>query len=268
MKRFIFALSFVLIFISSSIAFSAEVFTIATEGAFAPYNYINDNGDPDGYDVAVAKAVDELIPEIEFKIQPVDWSSIFTGLENERYDLIVSQIAKTAPREGKYLFSDIPYAWEAGAIAFFRGRTDIHKIEDLVGKTVTVGVGGEQAVNLENWNIMHGNGIKIVYNDGNIAKMLLDVARQKVDATVTNPVTAALIVEEQGLNIDFVLRDDVEVSPVYWLFTKDEKGKKLKSLVDEALKTLIANGKLKEISEEYLGGDYSSKEAIEARLGN
>ena len=79
MKRFIFALSLVLLFASSSVA--AEVFTIATEGAFAPYNYINDNGEPDGYDVAVAKAVDELIPEVEFKIQTVDWSSIFLGFE-------------------------------------------------------------------------------------------------------------------------------------------------------------------------------------------
>ena len=268
MKRFIFALSFLLFLVSSSTASELEFFTIATEGAFAPYNYINDNGEPDGYDVAVAKAVDELIPEIEFKIQTVDWSSIFAGFEAGRYDLIVSQIAKTAPRERRYLYSDVPYAWEAGAIAFLRGRTDIHKMEDLIGKTVAVGVGGEQAIHLENWNAEHGNGIKIVYNDGNIAKMLLDIENGRVDATVTNPVTAALIVKEEELNVDFVLRGDVDFSPVYWIFTKDEKGEKLKSLVDEALKTLIANGKLKEISEKYLGGDYSTKEAIEARLGN
>ena len=265
MKRFIFALSLVLLFASSSLA--VEVFTIATEGAFAPYNYINDNGEPDGYDVAVAKAVDELIPEVEFKIRTVDWSSIFVGFEAGRYDLIVSQVAKTEQREARYLYSDVPYAWEAGAIAFLRGRTDIHKIEDLVGKTVTVGVGGEQSVHLEEWNDRHGKKINIVYNDGNIAKMLLDVENERVDATVTNPVTAALIVKEQGLNVDFVLRGDVDFAPVYWLFTKDEKGEKLKSLVDTALKTLIANGKLKEISEKYLGGDYSTKDAIEGRLG-
>ncbi|MBR1485962.1 MAG: transporter substrate-binding domain-containing protein [Synergistaceae bacterium] len=267
MKRFVFALSFALLLALASIASAVEVFTVATEGAFAPYNYINENGEPDGYDVAVAKAVDELIPEIEFKIQPVDWASIFVGFEAGRYELIVSQIAKTIEREERYLYSDVPYAWEAGAIAFLKGRTDIQKMEDLIGKTVTVGVGGEQAIHLENWNNKHGGKIKIVYNDGNIAKMLLDVENRRVDATVTNPVTAALIAKEQGLDIDFVLRGDVDFAPVYWLFTKDEKGEKLKSLVDAALKTLIENGKLKELSEKYLGGDYSTKEGIEARLG-
>ena len=97
--------------------------------------------------------------------------------------------------------------------------------------------------------------------------MLLDVENERVDATVTNPVTAALITKEQGLKIDFVLRGDMDFAPVFWVFTKDAKGEKLKALVEPALKTLLETGKLKEISEKYLGGDYSTKEGIEARAG-
>lgn len=263
MKRFILALAFVFLFASS--IFAAEVFTVATEGAFAPYNYINEKGEPDGYDVAVVKAVDELLPEIDFKIQPVEWSSIFVGFEAGRYDLIVSQIAKTPTREERYLYSDVPYGWEAGAIAYLRGREDIKTMEDLIGKTVTVGVGGEQAIHLEKWNAEHGNGVKIVYNDGDISKMLLDVENKRVDATITNPVTAALIAREQGLQIDFVLRGDVDFAPVFWLFKKDSTGERVKNLVDPAIKTLIENGTLKALSEKYLGGDYSTQEALTGR---
>ena len=50
-----------------------------------PYNYIDDDGNPDGYDIAVAKAVDELLEDYEFDYIAVEWSSIFAGLEADRY---------------------------------------------------------------------------------------------------------------------------------------------------------------------------------------
>ena len=51
---------------------SPEVVIIGTEGAYPPYNFIAKDGTVDGYDAAVARAVDELIPEIEFKFQPTE----------------------------------------------------------------------------------------------------------------------------------------------------------------------------------------------------
>lgn len=56
-----------------------------------------------------------------------------------------------------------------------------------------------------------------------------------------------------------MLRTDDEPKPVYWLYQKDEDG--------EALKTLVDNGTLSEISLQYLGGDYSTAEAIASAAG-
>lgn len=244
-----------------------RTFQIATEGAYAPFNYLDENGNPDGYDIAVAKAVDDLIPEVQFEYQAVEWSSIFAGLEAERYDLIVSQAAKTPEREEKYLFSDTPYTWSIGAIAYKTGRTDITSMDDLAGKTVTVAVGSSNASVIETWNEAHGNVINVTYGDGDITKALLDVQEGRVDATLVSPITAGYLVQEQGLDIEFVLRNDDTTSATYWLFTQTEDGEYLKGLVDEALQTLIENGKLAELSKEYLGDDYSTQEAVEARVG-
>ncbi len=245
-----------------------KVYKIATEGAYAPYNYLGEDGQPDGYDIAVAKAVDELIPEVEFTYQAVEWSSIFAGLEAGRYDIIVSQAAKTPEREEKYLFGDIPYSWDLGAIAYAAGRDDIKSLDDLAGKTVTVGVGSSNASFIEGWNEEHGNVIDVVYGDGDINKALLDVQEKRVDATLVSPVTARLTVEEQGLAVEFALRNDEEAQPVYWLYANTGDNEELKPLVDKALQELIDSGKLSEISKEYLGEDYSSKEAIDARVAN
>ena len=103
MKKLIFAILALALILASVTAFAeATKVTIATEGAYAPYNYIDDDGNPDGYDIAVAKAVDELLEDYEFDYIAVEWSSIFAGLEADRYQVIVSQASKTAEREVKY----------------------------------------------------------------------------------------------------------------------------------------------------------------------
>lgn len=242
-------------------------YIVATEGAYAPFNYINEKNEPDGYDIAVAKAIDELIPEIKFEYLAVEWSSIFAGLEAERYDLIVSQIAKNPEREEKYLFAETPYDWILGAIAYQAGRTDIKSMDDLAGKTVTVAVGSSNAHIIETWNEEHGNVINVTYGDGDVTKALLDVQEGRVDATLVDPITARLIVEEQGLGVEFVLRGDADPLPVYWLYPQNEKGETLQPLVEEALKTLLENGTLAELSKQYLGDDYTTEEAVLSRVG-
>ncbi len=241
-------------------------FRIATEGAYAPYNYIGEDGQPDGYDIAVSKAVDELIPDVTFTYQAVEWSSIFAGLEAGRYDLIVSQAAKTPEREEKYLFGNTAYAWDLGAIAFVKGRDDIHSLDDLSGKTLTVAVGSSNANVIETWNAAHDNAVEVVYGDGDITKALLDVQEGRVDATLVSPVTGNKIVTEQGLNIDFSLRNDEDPKPVFWLYANTPENEELKAKVDKALEELVESGKLSEISKEYLGDDYSSLEAVQSRI--
>lgn len=245
---------------------AVKEYRIATEGAYAPYNYIGEDGQPDGYDIAVSKAVDELIPDVTFTYQAVEWSSIFAGLEAGRYDLIVSQAAKTPEREEKYLFGNTAYAWDLGAIAFVKGRDDIHSLDDLSGKTLTVAVGSSNANVIETWNASHNNAVEVVYGDGDITKALLDVQEGRVDATLVSPVTGNKIVSEQGLNIDFALRNDEDPKPVFWLYANTPENEELKEKVDQALQQLVDSGKLGEISKEYLGEDYSSLEAVQSRI--
>ena len=70
--------------LASTTALAEDTYIIATEGAYAPFNYVNSDGTPDGYDIAVAKAVDEKLDDVKFEYQTVEWSSIFAGLEADR----------------------------------------------------------------------------------------------------------------------------------------------------------------------------------------
>ncbi len=280
MKKNILNKSFALILtLILALAFSAALaeptkVIIATEGAYAPYNYVNDDGSPDGYDIAVAKAVDELLEDYEFEYIPVEWSSIFAGLEADRYQVIVSQAAKTPEREEKYLFGDVAYSWTAGAIAFQKGVEGITGLGSIAGTdlTLSVAVGSSNENIALTWNAEHPDAqLNIVYNDGDISKALLDVQEGRVDATLAEPPVAANVISVQGLNVDYVLREEATPVPTFWLYSQTdayaEANQALAAAVDEALNTLIDNGTLAAIGEEYLGGDYSTEEALKARLG-
>ncbi len=260
--------------VSVSLADTTKVI-IATEGAYAPYNFVDENGNPDGYDIAVAKAVDELLEDYQFEYVAVEWSSIFAGLEADRYQVLVTQAARTAEREEKYLFGSTAYTWGAGAIAFLKGREGITGLASIANTnlTLSVAVGSSNENIVLTWNKDHPDQqVNVVYNDGDISKALLDVQEGRVDATLVSPAVAANVIGTQGLNVEYKLRDEASVESTYWLFSQTdayaEANQELAARVDEALQALIDSGTLAKISEQYLGADYSTKEAVLSRIGS
>lgn len=240
---------------------------VGTEGAYAPYNYVNEKGEPDGYDIAVTKEIDKLIPEVEFEYVATGWDGIFAALESGKIDMINSECGYNEERAAKYLFPDIPYDWSTGAIIFKKGRSDIKDIKSLSGLTVAAGTGSANTTWLENYNKENGNEIKISYTDGDVSKMLQEIINGRADATLNSPVTTSLIIKEQGLenDIDYVLWTDNAIIPTYLLLRNDEQGQWLKPLIDKATQELIDNGTLSKLSIQYLGADYSTEAAVKAQ---
>ncbi|MDR3163951.1 MAG: transporter substrate-binding domain-containing protein [Synergistaceae bacterium] len=269
MKRSVkifFSLVMLIAVMSSGAVSAAEKVSVGTEGAFAPYNYVTADGRVDGYDIAVMRAIDELVPEIEFSYEPTEWSSIFVALESGKYDIIASNITYSDERAKKYLFSDIYYNHEIVSIVFKEGREDIRKIEDLHGKTVTAGLGSFATTWLEGYNAQHGNSVKISYSDGDVSKALQELVSGRSDATLSNPVTVTLISKEQGLPVRSIFLEDIGIGKIHLLFANNENGRRYKELIDPALKKLKDDGTLSKLCAEYLGADYTTEEAIRGQV--
>ncbi|HWR10805.1 MAG TPA: transporter substrate-binding domain-containing protein [Rectinemataceae bacterium] len=238
-----------------------EVIVVGLEGAYPPYNFIEKDGTVSGYDADVIRAIDERTDGFAFHFEPTAWDAIFVALESGKFDIIANQISKNKAREEKYLFSESPYLYGYGAIIFKKGRTDIKTIADLEGKTVAAGVGSYNTSWLENYNATHSNKVKIQYYDGNVALMFADVASGRVDATLNDPITTGLFIKNQNLPLDYALRTDRDATPVYLLFSRNEKGARDKKLVDKALASLIADGSLSKISVKWFGKDFTTNKA-------
>ncbi|MBP3705033.1 MAG: transporter substrate-binding domain-containing protein, partial [Clostridia bacterium] len=78
---------------------------------YPPMEYTGASGELTGFDVELAYAIGELLG-LEVELVSTAWDGIFTGLDNEEYDVIISSVSITDEREESYNFTE-PYVSNA-----------------------------------------------------------------------------------------------------------------------------------------------------------
>src|SRR5690606_27415874 len=85
-------------------AFAQESVRIATEGAYAPWNFLNDAGEPAGFEIDLGNAICETAGlTCEWILN--DWDSIIPNLLAGNYDLIMAGMSITEERLATIDFS-------------------------------------------------------------------------------------------------------------------------------------------------------------------
>ena len=83
---------------SASFAMAQDVVRLGTEGAYPPWNFINDSGEVDGFERELG---DELCTRAELTCEWVknDWDSIIPNLVSGNYDVIIAGMSITDERD-------------------------------------------------------------------------------------------------------------------------------------------------------------------------
>jgi polar amino acid transport system substrate-binding protein len=141
-----------------------KVYVNGIDANFPPFAFVDKNGNPDGFDVAV---VNWIAKEKNFKVkhQPMDWDGIIPSLNAKKIDFIASGMSITEARKKEVNFSN-PY-WIIKQVLVAKKESDLTPDSAMAeGKKIGVQRGTTEAKWIEE-NLIKKGGKKfeLVYYD-------------------------------------------------------------------------------------------------------
>ncbi len=266
-RKFVFFAS-LSIFASSILApaaFAAEdgvtKVTVAHTQAYKPYDFINENGESDGYEVAVLKAVDELLDQYEFEYIGTTDDDLLIGVESGKYDVGTKGVWWTKARADKFVF---PQHYIGTSIIGIVIRsedadkiTDLESFADYSGSLVPIGAQNAQYAIVDNYNKNHPDKpIDLVAGDQfEAADAYQWVLEGRYDAYFNIKTSFEANVEaengEYHQYADQLSYIPYEGIPTWPLFNINNQ--ELANAYDQAWEQLEADGTLEKLQQEYFG---------------
>lgn len=221
---------------------SKGVIQIAMEGAYPPYNYINESNQLEGFDVDIAQEIAKRL-DVEAELLPIPWDSMIPALTGKKFDIIVSDMAITEERKKKVDFSN-PY-FTTGNQLFVPQDSAIKVPEDMKGKKIGVTISttaAEMVTQLE-------ADVKLYKND---FLAFEDLINGRLDGVST----------DQGVGAKIILERNYSLLAVDGLLNTEEAGitirkedTDLKEEINKIIAEMQNDGTYEEISNKWFGKD-------------
>lgn len=226
-------------------AFAQQTVRIATEGAYAPWNFLDDSGAPAGFEIDLGNAICEKAGlTCEWIIN--DWDSIIPNLLAGNYDVIMAGMSITEERLATIDFTQNYFPPDPSKFVAAPGTS--FDFNALSGARIGVQSGTIQAAYAEA-NLAEGNTIiSFATADQNMADLMAgNIDTILADGAYLEPVVAAA----SGA-IEFVGEDILVGGGVGAGLRKDETD--LKTTFDETLTALKADGTVDALISQWFDG--------------
>ncbi len=225
------------------VTMAGDKLRIATEGAWAPFNYVDKNGSLAGFDVDIANALCARM-KADCEIVAQDWDGMIPSLKVRKFDAIVASMSMTEDRLKQVDFTDRYYS---GGLRFMgpKGKDLDTTSTGLKGKVIgaqRATVGGQF---LED-NLADIVEIKLYDTQEGV---YLDLLAGRLDGALSDELpTWNWLSSDQGKGFEFKGES----------FAKDDrigiavrKNDPLKAKLNKALKEIRADGTYDRINKKY-----------------
>lgn len=230
------------------------VLTVAVDDTYLPMEFRDEENNLVGFDIDLIKALGEELG-VETDIQTVAWDGIFTGLEANQYDVIISSTSITPERQKAYSQSN-PYIANGIVIVSNNGTAErASTFEELDGKTVGVQIETSADIAAQVLKDETGTDVTIKQYDG-MLDAFAALEGQQIDYVITDIGVADYYVAQKPETFVITTAEPLTNEPIGVTATKENS--ELISKINDALDTLRENGTLKEISEKWFGTDMTS----------
>lgn len=224
-------------------AAAADTIRIGTEGAYPPFNFVDNNGELQGFDVDVAKAVcDRMGAECTFVKQ--DWDGIIPALLAKKFDAIVASMSITEERKQAVDFTNRYYTNKLQFIAKSGADLDVSEA-GLKGKAI----GAQRATISGDWLEKNRAGADLKLYDTQ-ENAYLDLAAGRVDAVLADAlVNYEWLKSDAGKGFAFVGEPVFDGDLIGIAVRKGEDD--LREKINAALDSIVADGTYAKINAKY-----------------
>ena len=219
--------------------------TMATDAAWAPYEYVGENGQPDGCDIELAKEIAKGLG-VELKIINAAFDTLPTYVESGEADMILAAMTITEERKQTMDFSN-PYTVAQQYIIVAKDNSSVKAIEDMAGYTIGTHLGttGDflvcDEIDLDD-GVLHGTGASYApYKDLTVAS--LDLNSGSLQAVVCDgPMAENMSIRNENLKcFPLVYADGSGTDESYGVAVKKGNTALLEA-INQILDPLVADG--------------------------
>lgn len=229
---------------SSSTSTQKPVLKVGSEVAYAPFEFMDDNNKPTGFDLDLVKEIGAA-EGYDVQIQNIAWDGLIPSLNEGKVDAVISAMTITPDRQKGALFSDRYF--QATQYIAVKAGSPIKNKEDLIGKKIGV------QNNTTGQYASEKLGVKNIRKYDTTPDALNALKIGEVDAVVADsPVVLWFIKQNPDANVVVVPSD----------FEKEYYGIALKlgnsdvaTKLNDGLKKLKANGKYNQLYKQYFNQD-------------
>ena len=167
-------------------------FVVATNAAFEPFEYKEDDGSYAGFDMEMAQYIADKLGQ-ELVVENMEFNSVITAVASGKADVGIACITITDERKKSVSFTNPYYSTSQSIIV--AADSDIASVDDLNGKKIGVQLG-------TTGDLFAGDYVDAEiaqYNTGTEAGM--DLANGKIDAIVIDGDPAKKIASSLGLKV-------------------------------------------------------------------
>lgn len=218
---------------------------MATDAAWAPFEYIADSDTPVGSDIDLAQAIADKWG-VELEIINAAFDTLPQYLDNGKVDIVIAAMTITEDRKEQMAFSD-PYTISAQYIIVQDGDDSVKTIEDLAGKKTAVHLGttGDLLVSSEiEKGCLKDTGAEVVQYK-NLTEGCLALQKGTVDAVMLDILPAQnFCAVNEGLKcFEAVYKDGSSTKEEYGIAVKKDNTE-LVAAINEAIKPMVADGSI------------------------
>lgn len=221
-----------------------QTLVVGFDAEFPPFGFVNENGEYDGFDLALAK---ELCARLgwDFKAVAINWDSKDNELATGSISCIWNGFTCTG-RENEYTWSDA-YV-DNSIVVVVKADSGIQSLADLAGKTVMVQSASSGADAL-NGNTALKDTLKQVVELGDYNLGFMELKQGSVDAIVVDQGVAAYqIANNEG---NYIILDESVSTEQYAVgFLKGNT--ELRDQVNAELLKMAQDGTMEKIGEAYV----------------